>query len=81
MKNKSLLSVLVAGGILMAGCGNTEDTKKEDKPETEQTDKGTPEGDLSSELLAYEQFALEQIDQFLLETEEFANLVKDGGFE
>lgn len=28
MKNKSLLSVLVAGGILMAGCGNTEDTKK-----------------------------------------------------
>lgn len=28
MKNKSFLSVLVAGGILMAGCGNTEEVKK-----------------------------------------------------
>ncbi|KAB0442411.1 iron uptake system protein EfeO [Lysinibacillus fusiformis] len=81
MKNKSLLSVLVAGGILMAGCGNTEDTKKEDKPETEQTDKATEEVDLSSELSAYQQFALEQMDQFLLETEKFVNLVKAGDIE
>ncbi|WP_249660596.1 iron uptake system protein EfeO [Lysinibacillus fusiformis] len=81
MKNKSLLSVLVAGGILMAGCGNTEDTKKEDKPETEQTDKATQEVDLSSELSAYQQFALEQMDQFLLETEKFVNLVKAGDIE
>ncbi|XRD26478.1 iron uptake system protein EfeO [Lysinibacillus fusiformis] len=81
MKNKSLLSVLVAGGILMAGCGNTEDTKKQDKPETEQTDKATQEVDLSSELSAYQQFALEQMDQFLLETEKFVNLVKAGDIE
>ncbi|ODV55918.1 iron uptake system protein EfeO [Lysinibacillus fusiformis] len=81
MKNKSLLSVLVAGGILMAGCGNTEDTKKEDKSETEQTDKATQEVDLSSELSAYQQFALEQMDQFLLETEKFVNLVKTGDIE
>ncbi|KEK10704.1 iron uptake system protein EfeO [Lysinibacillus fusiformis] len=81
MKNKSLLSVLVAGGILMAGCGNTEDTKKEDKPETEQTDKATQEVDLSSELSAYQQFALEQMDQFLLETEKFVNFVKAGDIE
>ncbi|WEA40938.1 iron uptake system protein EfeO [Lysinibacillus fusiformis] len=81
MKNKSLLSVLVAGGILMAGCGNTEDTKKEDKPETEQTEKATQEVDLSSELSAYQQFALEQMDQFLLETEKFVNLVKAGDIE
>lgn len=81
MKNKSLLSVLVAGGILMAGCGNTEDTKKEDKPETEQTDKAAQEVDLSSELAAYQQFALEQMDQFLLETEKFVNLVKAGDIE
>ncbi|MFY2308331.1 iron uptake system protein EfeO [Lysinibacillus fusiformis] len=81
MKNKSLLSVLVAGGILMAGCGNTEDTKKEDKPEIEQTDKATQEVDLSSELSAYQQFALEQMDQFLLETEKFVNLVKAGDIE
>lgn len=81
MKNKSLLSVLVAGGILMAGCGNTEETKKEDKPETEQTDKAAQEVDLSSELSAYQQFALEQMDQFLLETEKFVNLVKAGDIE
>ncbi|MFJ7920921.1 iron uptake system protein EfeO [Lysinibacillus fusiformis] len=81
MKNKSLLSVLVAGGILMAGCGNTEDTKKEDKPETEQTDKVAQDVDLSSELSAYQQFALEQMDQFLLETEKFVNLVKAGDIE
>lgn len=81
MKNKSLLSVLVAGGILMAGCGNTEDTKKEDKPETEQIDKAAQEVDLSSELSDYQQFALEQMDQFLLETEKFVNLVKAGDIE
>lgn len=65
----------------MAGCGNTEDTKKEDKPETEQTEKATQEVDLSSELSAYQQFALEQMDQFLLETEKFVNLVKAGDIE
>lgn len=65
----------------MAGCGNTEDTKKEDKPETEQTDKAAQEVDLSTELSAYQQFALEQMDQFLLETEKFVNLVKAGDIE
>ena len=28
MNNKAFLSVLVAGGILMAGCGNTEEVKR-----------------------------------------------------
>ncbi|AUS86369.1 EfeM/EfeO family lipoprotein [Lysinibacillus sp. YS11] len=81
MKNKSFLSVLVAGGILMAGCGNTEEVKKEDKPATEQAEQGTKEVDLSSELSAYQQFALEQMDQFLLDTEKFVNLFKAGDIE
>ena len=81
MKNKSFLSVLVAGGILMAGCGNTEEVKKEDKPATEQADQATKEVDLSSELSAYQQFALEQMDQFLLDTEKFVNLFKAGDIE
>ncbi|WP_445480231.1 iron uptake system protein EfeO [Lysinibacillus irui] len=81
MKNKSLLSVLVAGGILMAGCGNTEEVKKEDKPATEQAEQATQEVDLTGELSAYQQFALEQMDQFLLETEKFVNLFKAGDIE
>ena len=81
MKNKSLLSVLVAGGILMAGCGNTEEVKKEDKPTTEQAEQATQEVGLTGELSAYQQFALEQMDQFLLETEKFVNLFKAGDIE
>ncbi|HBT71359.1 MAG TPA: EfeM/EfeO family lipoprotein [Lysinibacillus sp.] len=81
MKNRSFLSVLVAGGILMAGCGNTEEAKKEDKPATEQAEQATQEVDLSAELSAYQQFALEQMDQFLLDTEKFVNLFKAGDIE
>lgn len=81
MNNKAFLSVLVAGGILMAGCGNTEEVKKEDKPATEQAEQATKEVDLSAELSAYQQFALEQMDQFLLDTEKFVNLFKAGDIE
>lgn len=81
MKNKSLLSVLVAGGILMAGCGDTEEVKKEDKPATEQSEQATQAVDLTNELTAYQQFALEQMDQFLLETEKFVILFKAGDIE
>lgn len=81
MKNKSLLSVLVAGGILMAGCGDTEEVKKEDKPATEQSEQATQAVDLTNELTAYQQFALEQMDQFLLETEKFVKLFKAGDIE
>jgi len=79
MKKTSLLSVLVAGGILMTGCGNTDEAKKEDKPATEQAEKATV--DLSVETAAYQKFALEQMDQFLLETEKFVNAFKAGDIE
>lgn len=65
----------------MAGCGNTEEAKKEDKPATEQAEQATQEVDLSAELSAYQQFALEQMDQFLLDTEKFVNLFKAGDIE
>lgn len=80
MKKTSLLSVLVAGGILMTGCGNTDEAKKEDKPATEQAEKGT-KVDLSVETTAYQKFALEQMDQFLLETEKFVNAFRAGDIE
>ena len=79
MKYKSLLSVLVAGGILMAGCGNTEKVDKDTAPVTEQAK--LEEVDLTAELTAYKEFALEQMDQFLMETENFVNLFKAGDIE
>lgn len=80
MKKTSLLSVLVAGGILMTGCGNTDEAKKDDKPATEQAEKAI-KVDLSAELAAYQTFALEQMDQFLVETEKFVEAFKAGKIE
>ncbi|MFJ7951664.1 iron uptake system protein EfeO [Lysinibacillus sp. NPDC096418] len=81
MKHKSLLTVLVAGGILMAGCGDTEEADKGTAPATEQEASATEEVDLTAELTAYKEFALEQMDQFLNETENFVNLFKAGDIE
>lgn len=65
----------------MTGCGNTDEAKKEEKPQTEQAGTVKEEVDLSAELSAYQKFALEQMDQFLLETEKFVNLFKAGDIE
>lgn len=84
MKHKSLLTVLVAGGILMASCGDTEKADKDTVPVTEQArseSSASEEVDLTAELTAYKEFALEQMDQFLLETENFVNLFKAGDIE
>ncbi|MFJ7736252.1 iron uptake system protein EfeO [Lysinibacillus sp. NPDC097287] len=81
MKHKSLLTVLVAGGILMAGCGDTEKVDKDKDPATEQEAAIAKEVDLTAELAAYKEFALEQMDQFLIETENFVNLFKADDIE
>lgn len=79
MKYYSFLSVLIAGGILMAGCGNTEKVNKDSAPVTEQAK--LEEVDLTAELTAYKDFALDQMDQFLIETENFVKLFKAGDIE
>lgn len=81
MKHKSLLTVLVAGGILMAGCGDTKEADKDIAPVTEQEATTAKKVDLTAELTAYKEFALEQMDQFLNETENFVNLFKAGDIE
>ncbi|MDW0115294.1 iron uptake system protein EfeO [Sporosarcina saromensis] len=73
MKTKSLISVLLAGGMLMAGCTNS-DTNTTVKQETTSID-------LQQELDAYKDFALEQMDQFVIETEKFVTAVKNGEVE
>lgn len=73
MKTKSILSVLLAGGMLMAGCTNS-DTNTTVKQETTTVD-------LQQELDSYKNFALEQMDQFVIETEKFVTAVKNGEVE
>ena len=81
MKHKSLLSVLVAGGILLTGCGDSENADQDTASIIEQDEQSTDQVDLSAELSAYQEFALEQMDQFLIETENFVNLFKAGDIE
>ncbi|WP_042475072.1 iron uptake system protein EfeO [Bacillus ndiopicus] len=72
MKTK-LFSALAIGTILLTGCNNIEDEKTEETPATST--------DLSEELSAYQQFSLEQMDQFLLETEKFVTAFKAGDID
>lgn len=82
MKSKSILAtILLAGAILTAACGNSEDTTKDDtSSKTEQTSK-SKSINLDNEVAAYKEFAMDQLDQFTTETEKFVNAVKDGEIE
>ncbi|XXM73231.1 iron uptake system protein EfeO [Lysinibacillus sphaericus] len=72
-------SMVVLSGSLLAGCGDeASSTKKEDKNaagETQQT------AVLDSEVASYKDFATEQLDQFVIETEAFVEAVKAGDVE
>lgn len=76
MKTKAWLTIVMAGGIL-AGCGNTETQTEEPHQAVEETDTV----DLQAEVDNYKQFALDQLDQFVLETEKFVNAVNAGDVE
>jgi iron uptake system component EfeO len=83
MKKEMLFSTLLMGGILLAGCGDSEESKKDEQANsTEQTEQAnTAEVDLTAELDSYEAFALEQMDEFLIATEKFVELFKAGDIE
>ncbi len=74
MKSKSILAtILLAGTVLTAACGNTEDAtgKTAEQPKTEQVQ-------LDQEVAAYKEFAIDQLDKFTSSTEDFVNAVKAG---
>lgn len=78
MKSKSILAaILLAGALLTAACGNSEDTKKDEATKTEQASK-TESKQLENEIAEYKAFALDQLDKFTTETEKFVTAVKDG---
>ncbi|GIN92597.1 iron uptake system protein EfeO [Siminovitchia terrae] len=61
---------------LMAGCG----TAKE-KEDANAGEEAVVENSLSKETESYKQFALDQLDQFVIETEKFVDAVKAGDVE
>ena len=71
---KRLSALLMAGTMLMVGCGTSEQAKNDTT-----TEKATV--DLTAEIGAYQSFAVEQMDQFLIETEKFVQLFKEGKLE
>ena len=76
MKKNALLSIWVTGGLILSGCNGIEN----DKSTSEQNAVETTI-DLDQELDAYKQFALEQMDHFVLETAKFVTAVKNGELE
>jgi iron uptake system component EfeO len=72
-------SLVVLSGSLLAGCGDeASSTKKEETKASEQTQQAAT---LDSEVAAYKDFATEQLDQFVIETEAFVEAVKAGDVE
>lgn len=76
-------SLILAGGLL-AGCGS-ENAEKDQTPQAE-TAATTAEttsdpADLTAEQQQYKEFALEQLDQFVLKTDEFVQAVQAGDIE
>lgn len=82
MKATSFAALLLAGGVVMGGCGNSDDTAKNGDSTTEQsTSNSATTNTLDKETQAYKDFALEQLDQFTKATEEFVTAFKDGDIE
>lgn len=81
MTSKSVLAaILLAGTVLTAACGNSEDTKEKETTKTEQAST-TESTQLENEVAEYKEFALVQLDKFTTETEKFVTAVKDGDVE
>lgn len=79
MKAKSILAtILLAGTVLTAACGNTEDAKKEDATGKTAEQPKTEQVQLDQEVAAYKEFAIDQLDKFTSSTEDFVNAVKAG---
>jgi iron uptake system component EfeO len=79
---KALLfsSSIILASSLLTGCGG-ETTAKEETKATKTVEATQKTTDLSVEQQQYKEFALEQLDQFVLKTEEFVNTVLAGDVE
>ena len=78
MKKTAIL--LLIGALLLVSCGKSETPKGDAKADTTVSQKVQDDGqtDLSKETSDYKKFVEEQIDMLLKDTENFAQLLKDG---
>jgi len=74
---KGVAAVLVSGSLLMAAC-NDDATEQKETNEQEET---TVSNVLENEIITYQDFAINQMDQFVVETEKFVELFKAGDIE
>lgn len=82
MKSKSILAtILLAGTILTAACGNSDDTKKEETTPKTAVENKKSDKTLDKEVAAYKAFAIDQLDKFTVSTEDFVKAVKAGDIE
>ncbi|MFF2752819.1 iron uptake system protein EfeO [Psychrobacillus sp. NPDC058041] len=75
MKKSAFIYSLISISILLTGCGNSTENSK---TENESVDNAVQ---LNDELENYKTFAIDQIDQFVTETEKFVEAVKAGDIE
>ena len=78
MKKTAIL--LLVGALFLVSCGKSETSKGDAKADTTVSQKVQDDGqtDLSKETSDYKKFVEEQIDMLLKDTENFAQLLKDG---
>ena len=74
MKQTLIATFALTTGILLSGCGTSEESVEKEPAATEAVD-------LTAETDAYKEFALEQMDEFVIDTEKFVNAVKAGDIE
>lgn len=70
--------ILLLSSSLLVGCGEATSKDKEIKGVNQSTDQGK---NLEEEITNYKMFALDQLDQFVIETEKFVEAVKAGDVE
>ena len=75
---KGVAAVLLSGSLLMAACN---DDATENKETNEQQEETTASNVLEKEIATYQDFAIDQMDQFVVETEKFVELFKAGDIE
>ena len=75
---KGLSALLVSGSLLMAACN---DDATENEETNEQQEETTASNVLEKEIATYQDFAIDQMDQFVVETEKFVELFKAGDIE
>lgn len=66
--------LFLLAGSLLVGCGD----KATENPNTIENETAEQGSDLTQEIFAYKTFAKEQLDQFVIATENFVNAVKAG---